>query len=47
MTAGGTFIEVQSTAEEGAYTRAELNAMLDLAEKGNRELVAIQNQALA
>ncbi len=47
MTAGGTFIEVQSTAEEGAYTRAELNAMLDLAEKGNHELVAIQNQALA
>lgn len=47
MTGDGTFIEVQGTAEDGAYTRDELNALLDLAEKGNRELIGIQNQALA
>ena len=47
MTSAGTFIEVQSTAEEGAYSRAELNAMLDIAEKGNRELLKMQLDALA
>jgi ribonuclease PH len=47
MTANGKFIEVQSTAEEGAYSREELNALLDLAEKGNRELLKIQQAALA
>jgi len=47
MTAKGNFIEVQGTAEDGAYTRAELNAMLDLAEKGCRELITLQQEALA
>jgi len=47
MTGKGTFIEVQSTAEEGAYTRDEINALLDLAEKGNRELIELQNKVLA
>ncbi|MGA0334464.1 MAG: ribonuclease PH [Kiritimatiellia bacterium] len=47
MTAAGKFVEVQSTAEEGAYSRQELDAMLDLAEKGNRELMKIQLAALA
>ncbi len=47
MTSGGKFIEVQSTAEDGAYSRAELNALLDLAEKGNRELMKIQLDALS
>lgn len=46
MTALGNFIEVQGTAEAGAYNRAELNAMLDLAEKGCRELIALQQEAL-
>ncbi len=46
MTADGNFIEVQGTAESASYSRAELNAMLDLAEKGCRELFALQNQAL-
>jgi ribonuclease PH len=46
MTAKGNFIEVQGTAEEGAYTREELNAMLDLAEKGCRELIEIQRTAI-
>lgn len=47
MTGKGAFIEVQGTAEEGAYSRAEMNALMDLAEKGCRELVAAQNAALA
>lgn len=47
MTGSGAFIEVQGTAEGKPYTRAELNTLLDLAEKGNRELQAIQKEALA
>lgn len=38
MTASGKLIEVQGTAEEGAYTRRQLNQMLDLAEQGIAEL---------
>jgi ribonuclease PH len=47
MTGQGRFIEVQGTAEEGAYSREELNQLLDLAEKGCRELMLLQNKALA
>ncbi len=39
-------IELQGTAEEGSYTRAQLNEMLDLAEKGIQELMEAQRQAL-
>jgi ribonuclease PH len=39
-------IEVQGTAEGAAFSRAELNALLDLAEKGIRELMAAQSAAL-
>lgn len=38
-------IEVQGTAEAGAFTRTQLNQMLDLAEKGIRELLEVQSQA--
>ena len=41
------FIEVQGTAEGHAYNRDELNAMLDLAEKGINEIFAIQQSAIA
>ena len=40
------FIEVQGTAEGHAYNREELNAMLDLAEKGIKELFEAQSAAL-
>ena len=40
------FIEVQGTAEGHAYNRDELNAMLDLAEKGINEIFAIQQSAI-
>jgi len=46
MTGAGNFVEVQGTAEGAAFTRAEMDALLMLAEKGIQELVAMQRQAL-
>ncbi len=46
MTGGGGLVEVQGTAEGAPFTRAELDAMLNLAERGIRRLVAAQKQAL-
>ncbi|HET8608180.1 MAG TPA: ribonuclease PH [Burkholderiales bacterium] len=46
MTAGGRYIEVQGTAEGAPYSRAEMSAMLDLGEKGIRQLAAAQKNAL-
>ena len=42
----GEFVEVQGTGEEATYTRAELNTLLDLAEKGINDLFEIQNKNL-
>ena len=47
MTGAGHFVEVQGTAEGVAFSRAEMTALLDLAEKGIGELMALQQQALA
>lgn len=41
------FIEVQGTAEAGSFTRAQLNAMLDYAEKGIGKVMQLQKEALA
>jgi len=46
MTGAGNFVEVQGTAEGAAFTRAEMDALLVLAEKGIQELVAMQRQTL-
>jgi ribonuclease PH len=46
MTAGGGFVEVQGTAEGAPFSRAEMNALLALAEQGIGELVAMQRAAL-
>ncbi len=46
MTGGGGFIEVQGTAEGAAFSRAELDGLLVLAEKGIGELVGLQKQSL-
>ncbi len=46
MTGDGRIIEVQGTGEEAPFSRKELNALLDLAEKGNRELADLQKQVL-
>ena len=46
MNARGEFIEVQGTAEGTPFLREELDLMLDLAEKGIRELLQIQQAAI-
>ena len=46
MTASGGFVEVQGTAEGAAFSRAEMNALLGLADQGIRTLVAAQRAAL-
>jgi ribonuclease PH len=43
----GKLIEVQGTAEHGTFDRAQLNAMLDLAAIGIRELAAAQRKVVA
>ena len=45
MTGAGHFVEVQGTAEGVAFTRAEMDGMLALAEKGIAQLVLLQKQA--
>lgn len=45
MNDAGHFIEVQGTAEGHAFRREELNQLLDLADKGIRELFIAQNEA--
>lgn len=46
MTDAGGLIEVQGTAEGHAFSRAELNALLDLAGTGIAQLCAAQRAAL-
>jgi ribonuclease PH len=38
-------IEVQGTAEEGSFSRSQMNQLLDLAEKGIKELLNLQQTA--
>ena len=46
MTGAGHFIEVQGTAEGAAFSRAEMDTLLGLAEKGISELIALQAAAI-
>ncbi len=46
MTGSGGFVEVQGTAEGAAFSRDEMGALLGLADKGIRDLVAAQRKAL-
>jgi ribonuclease PH len=46
MTESGGLVEVQGTAEGLPFTRVQMGAMLDLAERGIRELIAAQRAAL-
>jgi ribonuclease PH len=46
MTGAGHFIEVQGTAEGAAFSRTEMNQLLDLADGGIRTLIAAQKAAL-
>ncbi len=47
MNEQGRFIEVQGTAEGAAFSRAEMDAMLGLAEKGIDQIIQAQRAALA
>ncbi|WP_280151278.1 ribonuclease PH [Piscinibacter sp. XHJ-5] len=47
MTGSGGFVEVQGTAEGVPFSRDEMARLLQLADKGIRELVAAQREALA
>jgi len=46
MTGSGGFVEVQGTAEGAAFSRQELDSLLELAEGGITQLVALQKQAV-
>ncbi|KAF1028673.1 MAG: Ribonuclease PH [Burkholderia plantarii] len=45
MTGSGGLVEVQGTAEGAPFSRAEMNALLDLAQKGIGELITLQKAA--
>ena len=47
MTGSGGLVEVQGTAEGVTYSRQELNTLLDLAEQGISQLVALQHSVLS
>ena len=46
MTGSGGFVEVQGTAEGTPFSRAEMDALLNLADQGIRTLIGLQKQAL-
>jgi ribonuclease PH len=46
MTGNGQFVELQGTGEEATFSREQLNQLLDLAEKGIKELFLAQRDAL-
>jgi ribonuclease PH len=47
MTGKGGIIEIQGTAEGEPFTREQMNMLLDLAQGGIRQLIALQEKALA
>ncbi|BBL34526.1 ribonuclease PH [Nitrosomonas stercoris] len=47
MTGNLGLVEVQGTAEKVAFSRQELNTMLDMAQQGLQELFALQRKVLA
>jgi len=46
MVGGGKFVEVQGTAEGKAFSKSEMDQLLDLAKAGVKELVAIQKKSV-
>ena len=47
ITGSGGLVEVQATAEAAVFSQGELAAMLELAQNGVGQLVALQKAALA
>jgi ribonuclease PH len=46
-TADGSIVEIQGTGEKRSFRRTEMDALVDLAQKGIGELAAVQRQVLA
>ncbi|MGP0587377.1 ribonuclease PH [Paenibacillus timonensis] len=46
MTGRGQFVEIQGTGEENPFSRSELDGLLAIAEKGIREMIEQQREAL-
>lgn len=46
MTDEGGFVEIQGTGEENPFSRQELNELLDLGEKGIKQMIQVQKDAL-
>ena len=46
MTSQGKFIEVQGTAEKEPFSKGQMDKLLDLAEKGIRQLIDIQKESV-
>ena len=42
----GQFVEIQGTGEEAPFTRSELNEILDLGEKGIKQMIQVQKDCL-
>ena len=42
----GQFVEIQGTGEEAPFTRSELNEILDLGEKGIKQMIQLQRDCL-
>ena len=47
MTGAGGIVEIQGTAEGEPFSRAQMNTLVDLAEAGIHQLVALQKAALS
>ena len=45
-TGGGGFVEIQGTAEREPFTDKQMKAMLALADKGIKQLIAVQKQTV-
>ncbi|MDD5604307.1 MAG: ribonuclease PH [Dehalococcoidales bacterium] len=46
MTSTGEFVEIQGTAETKPFNRGQMDEMLDLAQKGIKELLQLQQQVI-
>jgi len=46
MTGSGRFVEVQGTGEEATFTRADLDRLVELASRGIKQLLTMQERAL-
>lgn len=47
MTDQGEFVELQGSGEEAVFTSEQMNAMLEVGRKGIKELIVLQQQAIA